>query len=320
MPVRMPFTASAPLGDFFVELKRIGTQTDILGESPLWDDLAQCLYWLDIRRPALRRLCPATGQVDSWPLPGLAGSIALTDDQRLLLALPQKIVLFDPATGAMTPFVEPPPQPDGHRFNDGRCDAQGRFWVGTMHNVTRAPEGVLYRLEGSGPMVPVRTGICIPNSLAFSPDGRTMYFADSLRYAIFAHDYDPATGTMGVERVFATSTPPAFADGSAVDAEGFLWNAQFNGGQLVRYAPDGRIDRVLPLPVQRPTCCAFGGPELDMLYITSASQNMSEAEMQAEPLAGALLAIKVGVCGLPEPRFSLNGINATTPASTSAQT
>ena len=102
-------------------------------------------------------------------------------------------------------------------------------------------------------MVPVRTGISIPNSLAFSPDGRTMYFADSLRYAIFAHDYDLATGTMGAERVFAASEAPAFADGSAVDAEGFLWNAQFNGGQLVRYAPDGRIDRVLPLPVQRPT-------------------------------------------------------------------
>ena len=320
---RTPLTASAPVRDSSTEPERIGIQTDILGESPLWDAQAQCLYWLDIRRPALRRLCPATGQVDSWPLPGLAGSIALTDDHRLLVALPQQIALFDPTTGTLAPFVEPPPQPDGHRFNDGRCDAQGRFWVGTMHNVTRASEGVLYRLEGSGPMVPVRTGVCILNSLAFSPDGQTMYFADSPRYAIFAHDYDLATGAMGAERVFAATTPPAFADGSAVDAEGFLWNAQFNGGQLVRYAPDGRIDRVLPLPVKRPTCCAFGGPELDLLYITTASQGMSEADMQAEPLAGALLAIKVGVRGLPEPRFSLNrinAINATTPAPTPAQT
>lgn len=291
--------------DFSFQPERVGTQTDILGESPLWDEHAQCLYWLDIRRPALRRLCPATGQVESWPLPGLAGSIALTDDHRLLVALPEKIVLFDPANGEMTAFVEPPTQLDGHRFNDGRCDARGRFWVGSMHNVTRAPEGVLYCLEGSGPLVPVRTGVCIPNSLAFSPDGRTMYFADSLRYSIFAYDYDLATGAMGNERVFAASTAPAFADGSAVDAEGFLWNAQFNGGQLVRYAPDGRIDLVLPLPVQRPTCCAFGGPDLDLLYITTASQNMSEADLQAEPLAGALLVIQVGVRGLPEPRFSL---------------
>ncbi len=316
----MPPTASAPVPYISTQPERIGTQTDILGESPLWDDQAQCLYWLDIRRPALRRLCPDTGRVDSWSLPGLAGSIALTNDHRLLVALPQEIVLFDPDKGTMVPFVKPPPQPDGHRFNDGRCDAQGRFWVGTMHNLTRAPEGVLYRLEGNGPMVPVRTGICIPNSLAFSPDGRTMYFADSLRYAIFSHDYDLATGTMGAERVFAASTPPAFADGSAVDAEGFLWNAQFKGGQLVRYAPDGRIDRVLPLPVKLPTCCAFGGPNLDLLYITTASQNMSEAEMKAEPLAGALLALNVGVCGLPEPRFWLNRMNATNPASTAAQT
>jgi sugar lactone lactonase YvrE len=291
--------------DFSFQPERVGTQTDILGESPLWDEHAQCLYWLDIRRPALRRLCPATGQVESWPLPGLAGSIALTDDHRLLVALPEKIVVCDPANGEMTAFVEPPTQLDGHRFNDGRCDARGRFWVGSMHNVTRAPEGVLYCLEGSGPLVPVRTGVCIPNSLAFSPDGRTMYFADSLRYSIFAYDYDLATGAMGNERVFAASTAPAFADGSAVDAEGFLWNAQFNGGQLVRYAPDGRIDLVLPLPVQRPTCCAFGGPDLDLLYITTASQNMSEADLQAEPLAGALLVIQVGVRGLPEPRFSL---------------
>ena len=303
----MSLPATTPTRDLPAQQPvRIGTQTDILGESPVWDDKAQCLYWLDIRQPALRRLCPATERIDSWPLPSLAGSIALTDDGRLLVALPGKIDLFDPATGTLMPFVKAPPQPDGHRFNDGRCDARGRFWVGTMHNLTRAPEGVLYCLEGHGPMVPIRTGICIPNSLAFSPNGDTMYFADSLRYAIFAHDYDLASGTMGAERVFAASTPPAFADGSAVDAEGFLWNAQFNGGQLVRYAPDGRIDRVLRLPVQRPTCCAFGGPDFDTLFITTASQAMSPADMLAQPLAGALLAIKVGVRGLPEPRFSLD--------------
>ena len=316
MPLSTPHNASALVRKSSAQSERIGKQTDILGESPLWDDRAQCLYWLDIRLPALRRLCPATGQVNSWPLPSLAGAIALTDDHRLLVALAQYIALFDPSSGTLTPFVTAPPQPDSHRFNDGRCDAQGRFWVGSMHNLTRAPEGVLYCLEGSGSMVPVRTGICIPNSLAFSPDSRTMYFADSLRYAIFAHDYDLATGTMGVERVFAASTPPAFADGSAVDAEGFVWNAQFNGSRLVRYAPDGCIDRVLPLPVQRPTCCAFGGVDLDVLYITTASQGMSQIDMLAQPLAGALLAIEVGVCGLPEARFKLNGINATPTEST----
>ena len=284
---------------------RVGTQIDILGESPVWDDACACLYWVDIRSPAIRRLDPASGVVQTWAMPALVGSIGLTDDGRLLVALPRQIALFDPRTQALEPFVEPPPMPPEHRFNDGRCDRQGRFWLGTMHNITRAPEGMLYCLEGAGPLREVRTGICIPNSLAFSPDGRTMYFADSLRYSLFAYDYDPALGVMGAERVLATTEPPGFPDGSTVDAVGFLWNAEFNASRLVRYAPDGRTDRIIALPVERPTCCAFGGKDLDVLYVTTASQNMTPQELRAQPLAGALLALDVGVRGLPEPRFAL---------------
>ncbi|MBB3178382.1 SMP-30/gluconolactonase/LRE family protein [Variovorax sp. Sphag1AA] len=285
---------------------RVGTQRDILGESPLWDGRANCLWWVDIRQPAIRRLDPANGALQSWPMPALVGSIALTEDDRLLVALPQQIALFDPHTGRLEAFVEPPPMPPDHRFNDGRCDRQGRFWVGSMHNITRAPEGVLYCLEGTE-LRPVREGVCIPNSLAFSPDGRTMFFADSLRYELYAYDYDIARGAMGPERVIATTVPPGFPDGSTVDAEGFLWNAEFNAARLVRYAPDGRVDRIVPVPVPRPTCCAFGGPDLDVLYVTTASQNMTPEELEAQPLAGALLAYDVGVRGLPEPRFSISG-------------
>ena len=302
-------TSCAATRETRISPERIGEQTDILGESPLWDDLQQCLYWIDIRRPAIRRFRLArgttTGVVDTWTMPELIGSIALTADGRLLVAMPQQICMFNPVCGTVTPFVQPPPLPSGHRFNDGRCDAEGRFWVGSMHNITRAPEGVLFRLTGSGPMEAVRDGICIPNSLAFSPDGRTMYFADSLRHTIYAHQYDPATGAMGEASVFAVSEPPAFPDGSAVDAEGFVWNAEFNGGRLLRWAPDGSLDRVLHLPVRRPTCCTFGGPALDTLYITTTSQHMSDAERAAEPLAGALLAVKVDVPGLAERRFAL---------------
>ena len=283
----------------------MGTQTDILGESPVWDERAQCLYWVDIRRPAIRRLHPASGVINTWPMPDLVGSIALTDDERLLVALPSFIALFDPLSGSLEAFAHPPQRVPGHRFNDGRCDRQGRFWVGSMHNLTRAPEGVLYKLEGRGELEAVQGGICIPNSLAFSPDGRTMYFADSLRYTLFAYDYEPDSGRMGEQRVFATTEPPGFPDGATVDAEGHLWNAQFDAWRVVRYAPDGRIDRVIELPVQRPTSCAFGGPDLATLYITTASQKMSPAELQAQPLAGALLALDVGVRGLVEPRFAL---------------
>jgi sugar lactone lactonase YvrE len=299
--------------------RRIGAQRDVLGECPLWDERAQCLWWIDIRAPALRcaRDCGhedndsddhvGDGDVRSWPLPEMVGSIALVDDGRLLLALSSSLVLFDPASGESEPIASPRFADPDHRFNDGRCDRQGRFWVGSMNNVTRAPEGTLYRLIGRGDLEPVAGGLCIPNSLAFSPDGATMLVADSLHYSIEACDFDGVSGAIGVRRTLAVTEPPAFPDGSAIDAEGFLWNAEFNGGRIVRYAPDGRIDRVLATPVPRPTCCAFGGPELRTLYVTSASQQMDAAALAAMPLAGALLALDdVGVRGLPESRFVLN--------------
>lgn len=291
-------------------IQRIGTQRDILGESPLWDERAQCLWWVDIRQPAIRRLNSGTGHVRTWPMPALVGCIALVDDGRLLVALPQQIALFDAADGSLRPYVEPPPMSADHRFNDGRCDRQGRFWVGSMNNITRAPEGVLYCLEGRT-LRAVRSGVCIPNSLAFSPDGRTLYFADSLRYELYSYAYDTGTGTPGAERVIATTQPPGFPDGSTVDAEGFLWNAEFNAARIVRYAPDGRVDRIVEVPVPRPTCCAFGGPDLRTLYVTTASQHMIPAELDAQPLAGALLALDVGVPGLPESRFTLAGPRTT---------
>ena len=284
---------------------RIGDQTDILGESPLWNEDEQALYWIDIRRPAIRRLDHAGGRVETWAMPDLVGSIAFASDGRLLVAMADGVSLFDPSTQALEPVASLPVRIEGHRFNDGRCDREGRFWVGTMHNLTRAPEGVLYRLDGRGELIEKMSGICIPNSLAWSPDGRTMYFADSLLYTIYAYDFDAASGRMGEKRVFATTRPPGFPDGSTIDADGFVWNAEFNAARVVRYAPDGRVDRVVELPVRRPTCCAFGGPDLDILYVTTASQNMTREELDAEPLAGALLAFDVGVRGLPEPRFAL---------------
>ena len=283
---------------------RIGKQTDILGECPLWNEDEQALYWIDIRLPAIRRLAYASGRINTWPMPDLIGSIAFATDGRMVVAMADSISFFDPSKESLERIAELPVRIPGHRFNDGRCDRQGRLWVGTMHNLTRAPEGVLYRLDGRGELMETLSGICIPNSLAWSPDGRTMYFADSLLYTIFAYDFDPVLGRMGEKRVFATTQAPGFPDGSTVDAEGFLWNAQFNAARIVRYASDGRIDRIIDLPVQRPTCCAFGGPTLETLYVTTASQNMSPEALQAEPLAGALLALDVGVRGLPEPRFA----------------
>ena len=287
------------------ELTRIGAQTDILGESPLWDERTNALVWVDIRRPAIRRFDAASGRVQTWPMPELVGCIALTsDERRLLVAMGDALSLFDLDSGTQQTLATLPERIEGHRFNDGRCDRQGRFLVGTMHNLTRAPEGTLYRLDG-GALVPLMRGLCIPNSLCFAPDGRTMYFADSLQHAITEHAYDIAAGTPGPARAFARTEPPGFPDGATVDAEGFVWSAQFKASRVVRYAPDGRIDRVIPMPVDKPTCVAFGGPDLRTLYITTASQHMSAAELTAQPLAGALLAMNPGVRGLPEPCFAI---------------
>jgi sugar lactone lactonase YvrE len=295
--------AEPPVQTLASAIARVGTQRDILGECPLWDERTNGLWWIDIRAPALRHWQSDTSELRTWPMPELIGSIALADDGRLLVALSTRLALFDLASGAFETLAEPNFANPDHRFNDGRCDRQGRFWVGSMNNLTRAPEGCLYRFDLKRGLIEAMRGICIPNSLAFSPDGATMFFADSLRHAIESFDYDVSSGRPGAARPFATIVSPAFPDGSCIDAEGGLWNAEFHGGRLVRYLPDGRVDRVVALPVQRPTCCTFGGPGLGTLYVTTTSQKMSQAELAAEPLAGALLALDVGLRGLPEPRF-----------------
>ena len=289
---------------------RVGAQTDLLGECPLWDERLQCLWWVDIRAPSLRRWTPARRALETWHLPELVGSIALTDrDDVVLVALRSRLALFDTSSQRLETLVEVH-LPQDHRFNDGRCDRQGRFWVGTMHHLTRAPEGSLFRLDARGLIEVIAGGIAIPNSLAFSPDGRTMYFADSLQHRIDAFDYDPATGTRGAARALAAIEPPAFPDGSCVDAEGCLWSAQFHNARLVRYTPDGRVDRTLAIPMKRPTCCTFGGDDFGTLYVTGVSHSMSDAERAADPLAGALFAFDIGrewgIRGLLEPRLRFN--------------
>ena len=304
----MTIAAAPALGQ--LQPRRVGTQTDLLGECPLWDERLQCLWWVDIRAPSLRRWDPARQALSTWPMPELVGSIALTERAGVVLvALRSRLALFDSASERFETLVEAR-LPQDHRFNDGRCDRQGRFWVGTMHHLTRAPEGSLFRLDAQGFNPVIAGGIAIPNSLAFSPDGRTMYFADSLQHRIDAFDYDPANGRRGAARVVATIEPPAFPDGSCVDAEGCLWSAQFHNARLVRYAPDGRIDRTLAVPMQRPTCCTFGGDDFGTLYVTGVSHSTSDAERAADPLAGALIAFDIGgewgIHGLPETRLDLH--------------
>jgi sugar lactone lactonase YvrE len=276
---------------------------DQLGECPLWDELAAMLWWVDARWPAVKRLDPATGAVMMLVLPEIVGSIALRESGGMLAATKSGIHLLDPASGALEAKIDPEPHLPDNRFNDGRCDRAGRFWAGTMSHVNREPTGSLYRFDADFRSTKLRNAIIIPHTLAFSPDGRTMYFADTNRHAIWAYDYEPESGAATGERVFA-DTGKGRPDGSCVDAEGCLWNADYGAARVVRYTPAGKVDRSFALPVTNATCCCFGGKDLDTLYITTATQRLTPEELVKQPLAGSLFALHPGVRGLPESRFA----------------
>jgi sugar lactone lactonase YvrE len=275
----------------------------ILGEGPSWDASAGRLYWFDIKG---RRL--------HWHEPGgLAGHYELT--VRASIAVPRRkggliivaedgLSTFDPATGRMT-LIEPvEPLPPGFRSNDGKIDVAGRLWWSVMDDDGGRRPGFVYRRDPGHPSVRMEAGIHIANTCCCSPDGRTFYLADSARRTLYAYALDPRTGALGERRVFAHTRGEAGSpDGSAVDAAGYLWNAQWGGRRLVRYAPDGSIDRIVEVPVEQPSSCAFGGKDLATLYITTAREGLSDQALADQPWAGSLLAFEPGVAGLPLPPF-----------------
>ena len=277
---------------------------DVLGECPVWSIAEQALYWVDILGQKLRRYDYAAGTLKSWALPQITGSFALCKNGNLLLAMQTGFAFFDPLDGSCKPAIEFPAADPVMRFNDGRCDRRGRFWVGSMHmhDISPTPHGALYRVDPIHGCRLMQTGICAPNSLAWSPDNSTMYFADTRLRTIFAYPFDIDRGELGERHVFVTAD--VMPDGATVDQEGYLWSAAWGGSRLTRYAPDGTVDRVLDLPVRRPTSCAFGGPNLATLFVTSAMHRETPEQLARQPLSGALLAIDVGVRGLPEPLFS----------------
>jgi L-arabinonolactonase len=278
---------------------------NILGEVPVWDAAEQALYWVDIEGCRLQRLIPATGARQDWHLPERVCAVALRDSGGLLLALASGFAFFDRDTMALTRLAAPEAHLPHNRMNEGKCDSRGRFWAGTMDDRLAAHSGALYRLDPDLSCHCMESEIGISNSIAWSPDDRVFYFADSLRRTIFAYDFDIESGRIGNRRVLTDCAgQPGAPDGSAVDAEGFLWNAQWDGWRLVRYAPDGRVDRILPLPVQKPTSCMFGGPDLTTLYVTSAIWDLSLDALAGQPYAGGLFALDVGVRGLPSARFA----------------
>lgn len=278
---------------------------DSLGESVIWCPRTRKVWWLDILKPCLQSFDPASGAHQVYPLPGPnCGCAALRASGGFVLAMDNGLHGFDPETGRLDFLFHPEPEPPTNRYNDGRCDRRSRFWLGTMDCDIRGPTGNLYRLGADRSSRKFLDGISVPNSTAFSPDDRTMYFADTPRHTIWAFDFDIAAGTISNQRVFADlAARKGLPDGSCVDAEGFLWNAEFAGKRLTRYAPDGRVERTVELPVTSPTCCCFGGDNLDTLYVTSSTHEHTAGQKAAEPWSGGLLAFNAGVRGLPEAMY-----------------
>ncbi len=279
----------------------------IVGESPVWRPEEQSLYWVDIQSKQIHRFDPASGRNQTFDLPEIVTCIALRAAGGLVLTLRKHFATFDPATLKLERIGEVERDLPSNRFNDGECDPQGRFWAGTMDAVEwAAPAGNLYRLDADKTVTRVQQNVICSNGIAWSPDGRKMYHTESFRHAIFVCDFEPETGAISNRRPFATldSNSGGFPDGLTVDADGFVWSNVVGPGQIRRYDPLGKIERVVQLPVPRATDCTFGGPDLKTLYVTSARETMTDAQLAAAPLSGSLFAIDVDVQGLPATPFS----------------
>lgn len=280
-----------------------------LGEGVVWCDRAQALYWTDIHASMLWRYVPVSGAVRSWPMPERLASFALCiADNWLLLALATRLAFFDTVSGELREICALPIAPET-RANDGACDRQGRFVFGTIHEPaqgSKRPVGQFLRLGSDLSLhaLPLPC-VAIANSVAFSPDGTTMYFCDSLQKTIERCDYGDDIGAVStfVDLRWLEHGEP---DGTCVDSEGGVWNAQWGASRVVRYLADGREDRVVALPTAQPTRPAFGGPALSTLYVTSAHDGMSDATRSIDRHAGDVFAFEPGIAGLREPRFAGN--------------
>ena len=287
-----------------IEIERLGVADDQLGEGPLWDPVDHVLYWVDIKGRAVRRLDSSSGAVESWPMPSDVGALALREGGGAVVALKDGFYAFDFASGACAPLAAGLVDAPGIRFNDGKVDRQGRFLAGTIVEDLGAPDAKLFRLNGDLSVEVLESGITCANGPCWSPDGATFYFADTPTRLISAYDYDREGGALANKRPFAdTDTFDTAPDGATVDAEGYVWCAFVLSGRIGCFAPDGALERTVEVPVDHPTSLAFGGADLDVLYVTSLTTPLRAGDPAPRP--GGLHVIHgLGVTGLAEPRFA----------------
>lgn len=288
------------------------TERLTLGESPMWHPLEQVLYFCEI--PAGRLHCwdPETLKTQTWQLPCDVACCAPHANGGLVLGMRDGLWHFDPKTQQRNLLAAPPYDAAKERFNDGKCDPQGRFWVGTIYEPRQPPLAALYCFS-QGQLTRVADEVTVSNGLAWSPDGATMYWTDTTSHTIFRMAFDPQTGSVGPRTVFATfdkkkegqplSAYGGRPDGAAMDVEGCYWVAMFEGARLLRISPQGQILRDIQLPVQCATMPCFGGKDMKTLFITTASQGRSAEELDSQALAGRVLALEVEIAGVPTSFF-----------------
>ena len=277
-----------------------------LGEGVIWDAAGESLWWTDIEGSQLYRYHPGRRQLQQWNTPERLACFAPVDgSDRLVAAFAGGFAYYTPETGAVQWLDRLADAAPGTRLNDGRADRQGRFWAGSMveDDSQSRRSGILYRLDRKGAVSETLQGLSISNGLCWSPDSQWLYHTDTPSRKIYRYPFDQTSGTFGERTLFVTTEPGCFPDGSTVDSQGCVWNAQWGGSQVVRYSPRGEVDLVLPVPVSQPTCVAFGGSRLDCLYVTSARQGLQPDALAQQPEAGNLLIYRTGFTGLPDPVF-----------------
>ncbi len=277
-----------------------------LGEGAMWSADEQALYWVDLDTNYFYRWDYHTGQQQTYDAGQLVGCLRLRAKGGLVLAAQHGFAFWDFDGNRLIPIADPEQNPK-IRFNDGNVDPQGRFWAGSMlfGPDIGTPGGSLYRLDPDGRVNRMATEQVIPNGIGWSPDHKTMYHADTTCNVIFAYDYDEATGRIENKRNFVyTPEAKGMPDGLSMDAEGYVWSCRWDGWSVIRYNPQGRVDREIRLPAARVTSCAFGGPDLDELFITTARTGLSEEERRQQPLAGDIFRLKTDVKGAPSYSFA----------------
>lgn len=266
-----------------------------LGECPVWDEAAQALYWVDIYNHRVHRFTPSTGEALAFDVDGVVSAVALVGSERLLLALRNELAFLDVRSGSLRSLHRVEFSRVDTRFNDGKCDRMGRFWIGSISKVPR--EAALYRFDPDGSFRVMERELTISNGLGWSPDGGTFYLTDSPERKIYAYDFDERTGDLSRRRVLVDlgrEAPGVEPDGLAVDLQGNIWSALWDGWCVARFDARGNELARIALPVQRPTSVCFGGPRLDELYVTSASVGLSQDEIEQGHFAGDLLRIRPG--------------------------